>query len=219
MEPFSFRSEAAHFALLGRLAPSLRHRMMGILHPIALLTELAGRQISGDHSQIERTRDTLAKLRQHSRDATSSTTGLLAWITGEETRTIRVHEGIETLIALLRTDSEVRGVRINHVADMGADDYVSRRALRTIVAAALIATVDMRPPFGTVRVSACTDNHTATVRIDAQYSEQASSVEHVSEDRLLSWEDVVVLAEAERIELRRVDDPYCVLCRFPILTA
>ena len=191
---------------------------MGIVHPIALLTELAGRQIAQAPPQIERTRDTITKLRQHARDASNSTTAVLAWITGEESQVVNLREGIEALVALIGTDSEVRGVRISHAPDIDANTHVSRRALRTVVAASLIATVDMRPSASTICVNASTDSRVATIRIDAQYSEQAASTEYASGDRLLSWDDTIVLAELERIEVRRIDDPYAIFCRFPVFT-
>lgn len=215
----SVRAEAAHFALLQRLAPSLRHRFMGILHPIALLSELAGRQVLQDPPQKERLLDTIAKLRQHARDSTTSAIDVLAWITGEEARTISLREGIEALVELIRTDSEVRGVRISHGADIEANAQVSRRALRTIVAASLIATVDLRPAVSTIRVCACVDGRIASVRIDAHHAQDAPVTDCVAEDRLFSWDDAVVLAEAERIEIRRTDVPYVILCRFPVLNA
>ena len=92
MKPISFRAEAAQFALLQRLAPSLRHRLMGIVHPIVLLAELAGRQISHDSPQIERTRETIGKLRQHAREVSAHTIGALAWITGEESQTVNLRD-------------------------------------------------------------------------------------------------------------------------------
>ena len=48
--------EAAHYALLRRLAPSLRHRLMGDLQPVTLLAELAERQIAKSPPDLEKTR-------------------------------------------------------------------------------------------------------------------------------------------------------------------
>jgi len=196
----------------------LRHRLLGTLHPIALLAELTSRQVTIPTPDLDRLRDTTAKIKQHARDATASVIDLMTWITPEESLSISLKEGIEATVSLIRTDSEVRGVRIVCAPDIPAGINVGRGGLRTLAAAALIASVDMRPSPQVLRVSACHDGHTATLRIDVQYAD-AAAPEFVTNERRLSWDDVTALAQFEHVELRQTDNPFVVLCRFPIVTA
>jgi hypothetical protein len=213
------RVEAAHYALLRRLAPSLAHRLMGTLQPIALLTELASRQIANNPPDLERIRDAIAKARQQTRDAALSTSAILSWITDEEAPTIELVAGLTDCVALVRTDSEVRGVRINNAQSTGIEARVSRRALRTLLTASIIATVDLRPSPSSVDVSAGRERNAATVSVDARFLEpDALDRNAVPAERLLTWEDVQAIAAAEGVAVERSGHPVSVRLRFPLLS-
>ena len=157
VEKHTLKSEGAHFALLRRLSPSLRHRLMGDLQPVTLLAELAERQMSKATPDLEKTKDTIVKARQQARTAVASTMNVLAWITQEENPDVMLMEGIDACVDLLRTDSEVRGVRITRGAFDAPQTVVGRRMLRTVTAAALIAAVDMRPAASEIQLSCARD--------------------------------------------------------------
>ena len=213
----SHKAEAAHFALLRRLAPSLRHRLMGDLQPVTLLAELAERQVAKGAAEFERTRDTIAKVRQQSRTAVSSMMNVLAWITAEENPKVMLKEGIDLCIDLLRTDSEIRGVRITRGEFSAAELIVDRRALRTVTAATIIASVDMRPAPSEIKVSCIKERDCAVVRIESQHARTDAQEEGIGDARPLTWDDVDVIAEEERVVIERRLDPLVVQWRLPLV--
>ena len=214
----SSRLEAAHYALLRRLSPSLRHRLMGDLQPITLLAELAERQITRSPPDFDKTRETIVKVRQQARSAVASMMNVLAWITSEENPSVMMKEGIDACMDLLRTDSEIRGVRIARGECSAAEAIVSRRALRTITAAAIIAGVDARPTPSEIVVSCVKGEDCAIVRIEMRHSGNAAHEDMVHDTRPLTWDDVQAIAADEGVELeRRGEGPAVVECRIPVI--
>jgi len=209
--------EAAHYALLRRLAPSLRHRLMGDLQPVTLLAELAERQIAKSPPDLEKTRDTIVKARQQARSAVASMMNALAWITGEENPSVMVKEGVDACVDLLRTDSEIRGVRITRGEYSAAESIVSRRALRTVTAAAIIAGVDARPAPHEIVVSCVKGRDSAIVRIELRHSAGSEPGEDVQDTRPLTWDDLDVIARNEGIEIERRPEPTVVECRLTVI--
>ena len=138
------RAEAAQYALLCRISPALRHRLVGQLHPIGLTAGLADRQLRADELNLTNVRDSIAKVQLQTREAMVSAIATLAWLTGEEAASVTLQAGVDSCVALVRTDCEMRGVAISsNIA--GMDVAVSQRALRIVLTAALIAMVDMLP--------------------------------------------------------------------------
>lgn len=188
---------------------------MGDLQPITLLAELAERQMAKAQPDLAQIRDTVAKARQQARTAVGSVMNVLAWITGEENPKVMLKEGIDQCIDLLRTDSEVRGVRIARGPYEAPDAIVGRRALRTVAAASIIAAVDMRPAPSEIQVSCGKDARSAVLRIEGRNS-QPSREDAMPDDHPLAWDDVDVIAQSAGVEVERRLDPLVVLCRLPI---
>ncbi len=208
--------EAAHFALLRRLAPSLRHRLMGDLQPVTLLAELAERQAAKGAAELEKTRDTIGKTRGQARTAVSSMMNVLAWITNEENPKVMLKEGIDLCVDLLRTDSEIRGVRIVRGECAAPEAIVERRALRIVTAAAIIAAVDMRPAPGEVKVSCAREDECVFVRIEPLRIGESPQDDGIGDARPLTWDDVDVLAEDGGVVLERRQNPLVVAYRLPL---
>ena len=190
---------------------------MGDLQPVTLLAELAERQASKGVAELDKTREAIAKARQQARTAVSSMMNVLAWITHEENPKVMLKEGIDLCIDLLRTDSEIRGVRIIRGECAAPEAIVNRRALRTVTAAAIIAAVDMRPAPGEVKVSCVKENDCVVVRLESGAARGPGQEEAIGDARPLTWNDVDVIAAGERVDLQRRLDPLLVECRIALL--
>lgn len=188
---------------------------MGDLQPITLLAELAERQMAKPQPDLEKTRDTVSKARQQARTAVGSMMNALAWITGEEHPRVMLKEGIDACVDLLRTDSEVRGVRITRGACDAPETMVDRRALRTVTAAAIIAAVDTQPAPGEIRVSCSKDQGCVIVRIEAQ-GEPASREDAMADEHPMTWDDVDVIAKEAGVRIERGLDPLMLRYRLPV---
>jgi hypothetical protein len=140
-------------------------------------------------------------------------------VTGEEPPTIELMAGLTDCLALLRTDSEVRGVRINNAQSTRIEGVVSRRALRTLLTASIIAAVDMRPTPSSIDVSVSRERNAASVCVEARFLEpDALDRNAVPGERLLTWEDVQAIASGEDVAIERSGHPVSVRLRFPLLS-
>ena len=189
---------------------------MGDLQPITLLAELAERQMAKVPPEIDKARDSITKTRQQARTAVGSMSSVLAWITGEESPAVQLQEGIDACVDLLRTDSEVRGVRITR-AQCEENILVSRRTLRMLTSACIIAAVDMRPPVTEIQVRCGSAGDCAYVRIELRHTDDGAREDAVGDERLLTWGDVDVIAEVEGVTVERSAEPFVVQWRMPLL--
>jgi signal transduction histidine kinase len=210
-------AEAAQFALLRRLAPSLRHRLIGGLHPINLLAELAARRLAGEPPDPASARDAVARIQAQGRLATATSVATLAWITGEESPSVSLKEGIEESVALLRTDSEMRGTELSsRIGDL--DVTVSRRALRTVFTALLVSAVDAVPRPARIEFHASKEDGGSgggvLVHVETVSLQEGGSPAFAGDGRPLTWDDVQVLARLEGVEVRATTAPPAFHCRF-----
>lgn len=207
------RVEAAQFALLTRLAPSLRHRLIGGMHPISLLAELAGRRLAADPPDLPSARDAIAKVQAQARLAAASSIATIAWITGEEPPSVGVREGVEACVALLRTDSEMRGTTIT--SQLGEIEMaVATRALRMVLTAALVAAVDATPRAAGLDLHAATEDEGVVLRVETRALQESGVPVLAGDARPLTWEDVQVLAQLEGVEAWTTTEPTATHCRF-----
>lgn len=206
-------AEAAQFALLRRLAPSLRHRLIGGLHPISLLAELAARRLASEPPDLVSARDSIARIQTQGRLATATSVATLAWITGEESPAVSLKEGIGESVALLRTDSEMRGTELSsRIGDL--DVTVSRRALRTVFTALLVSAVDAVPRPARIELNAASEGGGVAVRVETVSLQEDGSPAFAGDGRPLTWEDVEVLARLEGVEVHATTAPPALHCRF-----
>jgi hypothetical protein len=211
--PPPLRAEAAQFALLKRLAPSLRHRLIGGLHPISLLAELAGRRLAAVPPDLASARDAVGKIQAQARLAATSSIATIAWITGEESPSVGVREGLDACVSLLRTDCEMRGAAIACELPE-ADMEVSRRAVRTVVTAAIVAAVDATPRAARVELAVALEADAVSVTVTTGALQEAGSDPFPADERPLTWDDVEVLAQLEGVEAERAAGGPSFRCRF-----
>jgi hypothetical protein len=205
--------EAARYALLIRLAPAIRHRVVGKLHPIGLIAEALEWQIQDAAPDLKTLRESLARVSSMSRAAMQAFTSEMTWLTREEGGNVTVAEGMEDCLALLHTEFELRGFSIKNEVKAPAV-RVSLNAVRNVLAAALIAISDSAPAPATLVLSIELSNTHASLTILVHPAEAVSVFETVAAYRPIAWDDVQALAAAESVELSRRGTR--VELRFPI---
>src|SRR5450432_144566 len=75
--------EAASYALLRRLAPAFRHRMVGGLHPIELIAEAMEQRLQAAVPDMANARENLGRIKNLSRSAVLSCTSVTNWLAPE----------------------------------------------------------------------------------------------------------------------------------------
>lgn len=213
MKTNSTHAEAAQYALLCRISPSLRHSLVGRLHPIGLTAGIVERQLRTDKLNLQGARESIAKVQLQAREAIVSAIGTLVWLTGEESAAVALKAGVDRCIGLIRTDCEMRGVSI--LSNIGEpDSWVSQRALRIVLTATLIAAVDMLPHLSRIELSAAVSERTIDLQFDLHCADPARTPLGEPDQRPLRWNDMEALAEHEGVVIIRTVKPPGVKCRF-----
>ena len=194
--------EAARYALLRRVAPAIRHRMVGKLHPIGLIAETAERRIRAGAPELEHVRESIAKINGLSRSAMQSFASLITWLAPEDGATTTIGDGIAECLDLLRTEFDLRGFSIE--SEVGAcDACVSLAAVRNVLTASLIAITDSVPGPANLSLSAQVSNKHVLFSILARPAEAVAGIASGGAYRPLDWSDVQALAQAEAVKLTR----------------
>jgi len=205
--------EAARYALLRRLAPALRHGMVGALQPVELIAEAIARQLQAAVPDLENARENLGKIRNLSRSAVISCTDATSWLAPEDGAITMLGEGIDECLALLNTDFSMRGFAVrNEARDIGVDVY--RAALRNVLTASLIAATDTAPrPSDLVLTAELSRGH-SVLSILVRPADRVAIFAQVAVYRSLQWSDVGALARAESVDLLHQGDR--VTMRYPV---
>lgn len=197
--------EAASYALLQRLAPAFRHRMVGGLHPIELIAEAVEQRLQAAVPDLATARDNLERIKSLSRSAVLSCTNVISWLAPEEGAVTMLGEGIDECLALLSTDFDMRGFAVrNDAREIGVD--VSRTALRNVLTASLIAATDAAPrPADLVLTTELSREH-ALVSITMCPADRIAGFTDAAAYRRLEWSDVAALAQSKSVDLSRQGD-------------
>ena len=205
--------EAARYALLRRLAPALRHGMVGALHPIELIAEAIEQRLQAAAPDLANVSENLGKIKNLSRSAVLSCTALAGWLSPEEGAVTMLGEGIDECLAVLKSDFSMRGFALrNEAREIGVD--VSRAALRNVLTASLIAATDTAPRPADLVLTTALAQGRAVLSILVRPADGDAGLTDAAAYRRLEWSDVGALAQAESVELLREGER--VTMRYPI---
>jgi hypothetical protein len=195
--------EAARYALLRRLAPAIRHRVVGKLHPIGLIAEAVKWQMQEAAPDLKNAQESIERINSLSRSAMLSFISQITWLAREEGATTTITDGIDDCLGLLHTDFELRGFSVTSEVK-ACDASISLNALRNVLTAALIAITDSAPTPARLVLSAEASKAHVLLSILIHPAEgKTSALEHSEAYRRLEWTDVQALAGAEAVKLSR----------------
>lgn len=95
---------ALQFEIIKRLSPGFRHRMLGKMQPIALLSQLIGKKIQAGQKESEFLLERLQELKESLHLATHATIGLFSWLNPDEEEVQPLNEIIDECLDLLKMD-------------------------------------------------------------------------------------------------------------------
>jgi len=196
------QAEAARYALLRRLAPSMRHHLVVNLQPIGMIYEVMERRLRAAEPDLANVHESASKINGFARAALNACLDMVTWLAPDDSATTRVEEGVRECLSLLTTSLSFRGYALRN--ETGPQERLVRRsAMRNVLTATLIhATDQMTPPAELVLGSEGTpDELVLSLRVGASKGEQGFSNEPAY--RLLMWSDVQALAAAESVSVTR----------------
>jgi hypothetical protein len=195
-------AEAARYALLRRLAPSMRHHLVVNLQPIGMIYEVMDRRLRAPEPDLANVHDSAHKINGFARAALNSCLDVVSWLAPEEGAACSVAEGVRECAGLLATSLSFRGYALrNETQDVPGQ--VGRSAMRNLLTAVLIHATDESPPPVdiVVRAQALERGALLTVSLEPGSGDKGFAAE--AGYRHLDWDDVQALAAAEGVELRR----------------
>ncbi len=158
----------------------------------------------------------IAKVQRQTREAIAIAIDTLAWLTGEESTTVELEEGLSKCIELIRTDCDMRGVTISsHTSNTGI--LVPRRPLRVVLTALLLAMVDMPLRPSRIEVRSVVAENKIEIHFDLDFTPCKDVLSVVTEPRPLDYGDVQALAACEGVGFSQTGQPPIFNCRFDVV--
>lgn len=199
------RVEAARYALLRRLAPSMRHHLVVNLQPIGMIYEVMDRRLRAPEPDLASVHDSAQKINGFARAALNSCLDVVTWLAPEENATTGVADGVRECVGLLATSLGFRGYAVrNEVDDLAG--HVRRPAIRNVLTVALVHATDRSPPPADLVLTASRDPAGLRLELKLRRTDGKHGFANEASYRKLEWDDVQALAEAESVQVQREGD-------------
>jgi hypothetical protein len=210
-------TEAARYALLRRLAPSMRHHLVVNLQPIGMIYEVMDRRLRAPQPDLAEVHESAQKINGFARAALDACLNVVTWLAPEEGATVSAGDGIRECLSLLATSLTFRGFALRNEAD-GAAGEVRRSAMRSVLTGALLYTSDAVPAPAEIVLSAQSDPRSLVLTLTARPGAGEQSFLPEPPYRKLDWSDLQALASSESVEVTR-DGPQHMRLSIPIATS
>lgn len=197
------RLEAARYALLMRMAPALRHGLMGQMQALQFLGELLLRHSRPGKDPADAAA-TLAKMPEQTKLAIARCHELTRWLHVSDKDFAPVDAIVADVRHLVDTEMSLRGIQV-HDQCTGVDTRVARKSMTEVITAALLALADATPGAADFTLHASADHGEVEVAI-VRSAERDADMPPAPAYRHLSWSDVQTLAEAGDLACGVVDD-------------
>ena len=197
--------EAARYAVLRRMSSALRHQIAGSLQPVNMIASMVQRRTQMDEPDLVVLRKNCSEMSALSRKASAECTALIGWLAPLEGEQAAIDAAVKDCLDLLATEFSFRGFSVvNSLKE--SEPLVSRTAVRTVLPAALMALTDAAVQPLQLHLSADTAASMVTLSIGVQpYVQERYAGDRVFDpskvSRIVSWQEVELLAEAESVKI------------------
>jgi len=203
--PVAIEVEAARYALLRRLAPSMRHHLVVNLQPIGMIYEVMDRRLKAPVPDLANVQDSAGKINGFAKAALASCVDVVSWLAPDDTAVTAVPEAARECASLLATSLSFRGYALrNEVGDVPGT--VRRATIRHLLAGSLLHCTDHMPAPAEVVLSATPQQDAALLRITVRPVEGDQAMGTEANYRRITWEDLQALAAAEAVPVVREPD-------------
>lgn len=200
--PASASAEAARYALLRRLAPSMRHHLVVNLQPIGMVYEVMDRRLRSPEPDLAEVHESAHKINGFARAALNSCLDVVTWLAPDEDVAIAADTGVRECLGLLATSLTFRGYTLrNQASDIQGE--VRRSAIRNVLTASLINITDENPAPAEIVLAAEPQPEALVLSLTLRpgEGEQGFSPEPVY--RPIEWSDLEALADAESVRVKK----------------
>lgn len=195
-------AEAARYALLRRLAPSMRHHLVVNLQPIGMVYEIMDRRLKAPQPNLADVHDSAQKINTYARSALASCLDVVTWLAPEDGASTTIADGMRECLALVATSFTFRGFALRSEAD-GVAGEVGRAAFRNVVTGALVHLSDEHPAPAEIAMSAQVSGGAIEIVLTLRATAGEPGFATAPAYRPLTWADVQALAQADGVQLQR----------------
>ena len=194
--------EAARYALLRRLAPSMRHHLVVNLQPIGMIYEVMDRRLKAAQPDLAEVHESAHKINGFAKAALTSCLDVVTWLAPDEEARTTAEDGVRECLALVATSLTFRGYNLrNDVAPVAGE--ARRSSMRNVLTAALLYATDHTPAPADLVLTAEAGERALTLTLATRPTEGDPTFSGEPGYRRLDWADVEALAAAESSELTR----------------
>jgi hypothetical protein len=212
----SAEAEAARYALLRRLAPSMRHHLVVNLQPIGMIYEVMERRLRAPEPDLVHVHESANKINGFARAALNSCLDVVGWLSPDDTVTVPPHEAARECAALLATSLSFRGYALrNQVQPLAGS--VRRSSIRSLLTAMLIHATDHHQPGAELVFTAQAEADGLLLEVLLRASDADRGFPSEPAYRKLEWRDVQALAAADGAQVEGGGDTFRI--RLPWVTA
>lgn len=200
--PTAVLAEAARYALLRRLAPSMRHHLVVNLQPIGMVYEVMDRRLRAPDPDLGEVHEGAHKINGFARAALNSCLDVVSWLAPDEGASSTVAEAVRECLGLLATSLTFRGYALRSEVQ-ALPGEVRRSAIRNMLAATIIHVTDETPPAAELVLSAEAGSDALVLTLTLRPTDGDKGFAAETPYRPLAWSDLQALAAAESVELTR----------------
>ncbi len=186
--------DAVRFALLKRLAPALRHRLMGELQSLQFSAELAARLLDAgaDTTKLDAAVRQMVPLTRASIAACAT---LIEWLRPDDRATTTLADALPQCLRIAGDDWSLRGIETaSHIRT--GDARVGQAAFRELVVTALLVVTDAQPGALDVSVEAERAGSEVVVHVRAKPGRRPAPLPDLGRIGRLGCDDLATLAAA-----------------------
>jgi hypothetical protein len=199
------RVEAARYALLRRLASSMRHELVKHLQPIGMVTEVMDRRLRAPAPDLAQIGDVARKINTLSKTAVNASLDVMTWIAPDPSATVAADAMVAEVMELMRSNLGFRGFALrSEVGELPRQ--ISRASARMLLPACLLAMSDTTPAPADLAIGAAADGEFLRVQLTSRATDGPRPDPMDGSYRKLAWSDVEALAGAEDVTLTRTDN-------------
>jgi hypothetical protein len=205
-------AEAARYALLRRLAPSMRHHLVVNLQPIGMIYEVMERRLRAPAPDLANVQDSATKINGFAKAALASCLDVVSWLAPDDTVTIGVDEAVRECAALLATSLSFRGYALrNEVQPLPRK--IRRSGVRSLLSGVLLHATDERPAPADLVLGCMAEQEGVLLTVTVRPTQGDKGMAPDANYRKITWADLQALAAADGVQVAREGEQ--VLLRFP----
>jgi hypothetical protein len=209
-------AEAARYALLRRIAPSMRHHLVVNLQPIGMIYEVMERRLRVPVPDLANVQESANKINGFAKAALQSCLDVVGWLAPDDGVATSVQDGTRECALLLATSLSFRGYALRNETTPLAGT-VRRSAIRTLLTAALVYCTDDAEAPADLVVTCASEADAAVITVTLRATDADKGFAAEASYRKLDAADLLALAAADGVGLLR--EGHVVQLRFPWLQA